>query len=394
MLPAADLEKPFLPFSKPTFDDDEIQEVIQCLKSGWITTGPRVQKFEEDLKNYLNCPHVLTLTSGTAGLYIALKALDLHENDEVITTAFTFVATLNTIVMAGAKPILVDIDPKTYNIDISEVEKAITPKTRVILPVHFAGLSVDLDPLYALAKKHNLIILEDAAQAIGTRYKNKMIGEFGDMQVFSFHPNKNMTTIEGGALSLHHDKFVKRLSTARFHGIDRDIWDRFTKKGSQHYDVVEPALKFNMSDVQAGLGIHQLKKLEGFIDKREKLANRYFEKLKGWSELFLPPHPQNFDHKHSWHLFAPCLNIEYVGFSRDDLIQKMKDLGIGIGLHYDAPHLFTYYQKTFGYKIGDFPHTEWVSDRIFSLPLFPLMTEEEQDRVIEGLAHIFNKTIS
>ncbi|MBS0185901.1 MAG: DegT/DnrJ/EryC1/StrS family aminotransferase [Proteobacteria bacterium] len=386
-------EKPFLPFSKPTFNEDEIQEVIQCLKSGWITTGPRVQKFEEDLKNYLNCPYVLSLASGTAGLYIALKALNLQEEDEVITTAFTFVATLNTIVMAGGKPILVDIDPKTYNIDISKIEEAITSKTRVILPVHFAGLSVDLDPLYDLAKKYNLVVIEDAAQAIGTCYKNKRIGAFGDMQVFSFHPNKNITTIEGGALSLHHDRFLKKLSTARFHGIDRDIWDRFTKKGSQHYDVVEPALKFNMSDVQAGIGIHQLKKLENFIDQRAKLATRYLEKLNAWPELILPPHLQNFEHKHSWHLFAPCLNIEYVGFSRDDLIQKMKDLGIGIGLHYDAPHLFTYYQKNFGYKVGDFPNSEWVSERIFSLPLFPLMSEEDQDRVIESLSIIFNKNI-
>jgi len=392
LLPAAE-EKPFLPFSKPTFNEDEIQEVIQCLMSGWITTGPRVQKFEEDLKNYLNSPCVLTLASGTAGLYIALKALDLQEEDEVITTAFTFVATLNTIVMAGAKPILVDIDPKTYNIDISKIEEAITSKTRVILPVHFAGLSVDLDPLYDLAKKYNLVVIEDAAQAIGTCYKNKKIGAFGDMQVFSFHPNKNMTTIEGGALSLHHDRFLRKLSTARFHGIDRDIWDRFTKKGSQHYDVVEPALKFNMSDVQAAIGIHQLKKLESFIDRREKLAARYLEKLKDWPELTLPPHLRLFEHRHSWHLFAPCLNLEYVGFSRDDLIQKMKDLGIGVGLHYDAPHLFTFYQKNFGYKLGDFPNSEWVSERIFSLPLFPLMSEEEQDRVIECLSTIFNKNM-
>ena len=385
-------EEPFLPFSRPTFDDQEIQEVVDCLKSGWITTGPRVQKFENDLKDYLNSQHVLSLASATAGLYMALMALDLKPGDEVITTSFTFVATLNVIVLAGGKPILVDIDPKTYNIDVGLIEQAITPRTRAILPVHFAGLSVDLDPIYNLAKKHNLRVIEDAAQAIGTQYKHKMIGGFGDMQVFSFHPNKNMTTIEGGALSLQTDDLLNRLSCGRFHGIDRAIWNRFSKQGSQHYDVLEPALKFNMPDVHAGLGIYQLKKLENFIKIRTKLANRYVSILSGWDELYLPENPTSYSHKHSWHLFAPCLNIERVGFSRDDLVQKMKDLGIGLGLHYDPPYLYQYYQETFGFKRGDFPHTEWVSERIFSLPLFPLMTEKDQDRVIAALSLIFGKT--
>lgn len=385
-------EEPFLPFSKPTIDDQAIQEVVDCLKSGWITTGPRVQKFEEDLKNYLNCKHILSLASATGGLYIALMALDLKPGDEVITTAFTFVATLNAIVLAGGRPIVVDINPKTYNIDVEQIEEAITPQTRAILPVHFAGLSVDLDPIYNLAKKYNLRVIEDAAQAIGTQYKNKMIGSFGDMQIFSFHPNKNMTTIEGGALSVQTDELLNRLSCGRFHGIDRAIWNRFSKQGSQHYDVLEPALKFNMPDVHAGLGIHQLKQLDQFIETRTKFANRYIEKLSGWDELHLPEIPTTYEHKHSWHLFAPCLNIERVGFSRDELIQKMKDRGIGLGLHYDPPYLYQYYQETFGFKPGDFPHTEWVSTRIFSLPLFPLLTEKDQDRVISALAHIFGKT--
>lgn len=385
-------EEPFLPFSKPTIDDQEIQEVVDCLKSGWITTGPRVQKFEEDLKNYINCKHVLSLASATGGLYIALMALDLKPGDEIITTSFTFIATLNTIVLAGGTPVLIDINPKTYNIDAKQIEQAITPRTRAILPVHFAGLSADLDPIYNLAKKHNLRVIEDAAQAIGTHYKNKLIGGFGDMQIFSFHPNKNMTTIEGGALSLQSDDLLNRLSCGRFHGIDRAIWNRFSKQGSQHYDVLEPALKFNMPDVHAGLGSLQLKKLDTFIAIRTKLANRYISILSEWDELFLPETPTTYEHKHSWHLFAICLNSEKVGFSRDELIQKMKSRGIGLGLHYDPPYLYEYYQKTFGFKPGDFPNTEWVSERIFSLPLFPLMTEKEQDRVISTLSDIFGKT--
>lgn len=383
---------PFLPFSKPTIEQEEIDEVIACLQSGWIATGPRVQQFENDLKAYLPSPHVFAVTSATGGLYIVLKALHLEKDEEIITTPLTFVASLNSIVLAGGKPVLVDIDPTTYNIDPTLIEKAITPKTRGILPVHFAGLSCDLDPIYNIARKHNLFVLEDAAQAIGTEYKNKKIGSFGDFQVFSFHPNKNITTIEGGAISLPQESSnLKRLSPLRFHGIDRDMWDRFTKKGSQQYDVNEPALKFNMSDVQAALGIHQLKKLDSFIKKRTSLAQRYLNLLNGWEELELPPHNPNYIQRHAWHLFAPCLNTHKTNINRLDLISLMKEKGIGVGLHYEPAHLYSFYQNTYGYKKGDFPHAEWVGERIFSLPLFPLMTKQDQDRVVMALAEIFGR---
>jgi len=233
-------DQEFLPFSRPSISQAAIDEVVACLKSGWITTGPRVKQFEEDLKAYIGTPHVLALTSATAGLHLVLVALGLKPGDEVITTPMTFAATLNTIVLAGGKPVLVDVEPGTYNMDVTKIEKAVTKRTRAIMPVHFAGLPVDLDPLYEIAKKHNLRVVEDAAHAIGTEYNGIRIGGFGDIQVFSFHPNKNMTTGEGGCVAARDDRLISNVSLLRFHGMDREAWDRFGKKGNQHYEIIAP----------------------------------------------------------------------------------------------------------------------------------------------------------
>jgi len=244
----------FLPFAKPCLDQATIDEVVESLKSGWLTTGPKVKKFEEQLKTYCTAPHALALNSGTAGLHLALLAMGVGPGDEVITTTFTFAATVNTIVHVGATPVLVDID-ETLNIDLDQVEAAITPKTKVIVPVHFAGLPVDCDKLYAIAAKHGLRVLEDGAHAIGAAFKSKKIGSFGDTVMFSFHPNKNITTGEGGAIITHDDKIAQEISTLRFHGIDREAWNRFAKSGSHHYDLIAPGYKYNMLDLQAALGI-------------------------------------------------------------------------------------------------------------------------------------------
>jgi dTDP-4-amino-4,6-dideoxygalactose transaminase len=383
-------EQDFLPFSRPTIDEGAIEEVVSCLRSGWITTGPRVQQFESDLMAYVKAPHAIAVSSGTGALYMVLKALGLSEGDEVITTPFTFIATLNAIELAGAKPVLVDIDPKTYNLDLQQVEKAITDKTRVILPVHFAGLPVDLDPLYALANKKNLVVLEDAAHAIGTQYKGRPIGSFGHVQIFSFHPNKTMTTGEGGAITFHDEVHKKTMVGQKFHGIMQDAWDRFTKKGSQAYDVAFPAFKFNMMDIQAAIGIHQLKSLDSFIEKRTKLAHAYLEAMGNWEEFTFTQKPA-FDCKHSWHLFAPLINPEKAGMDRDTFMAKMKEHNIGTGLHYQPAHLFSYYKNKYGYKCGSFPQTEDVASRIVSLPLFPLITSDDQKRVVSTIAKIFGK---
>lgn len=379
----------FLPFAKPSIDAATIAEVTAVLQSGWLTTGPRVKQFEEMLQAACGGRRALALNSATAGLHVALLALDLQPGDEVITTPLTFVASLNTIVQAGGRPVLVDIDRATLNIDIGKVAAAITAKTRAVMPVHFAGLSVDLDPLYALADKHGLRIIEDAAHSIGTGYKGRAIGSFGDIQVFSFHPNKNITTGEGGAVVTDDPKVIKAIERLRFHGIDRDAFNRFSKQGSQTYDVVTPGFKYNMLDLQAAIGLHQLPQLDVFIEKRTALAERYRRLLADWPQLDLPGTPA-YENRHAWHLFTPRLTAA-AHVDRDGFINRMKEHDIGIGLHYTAAHLFSYYQESFGYRPGDFPHAEAAGNAIVSLPLFPDMTEEQQDRVIAAMAAVLGR---
>ncbi|HTP06198.1 MAG TPA: DegT/DnrJ/EryC1/StrS aminotransferase family protein [Nitrospirota bacterium] len=387
---SANKEDKFLPFSRPSISREAIDEVVACLESGWITTGPRVKKFEDDLKSYVSAPHALVLSSATAGLHLVLAALQLKPGDEVITTPMTFAATLNTIVLTGGKPVLVDVEPGTYNMDVTKIEKAVTNRTRAIMPVHFAGLPVDLDPVYDFAKKYNLRVIEDAAHAIGTEYKGKRIGSFGDIQVFSFHPNKNMTTGEGGCVVTRDDKMAEAVALLRFHGMDREAWNRFGKKGSQHYEIIAPGYKYNMMDIQAALGLHQLKQLDGFIKRRTELAVRYGKLLSGWPQWSLPKEPF-YSHLHAWHLYTPLINPDSAGMDRDAFMQGMKDRNIGTGLHYRAVHLYPYYREQFGFKRGDFPIAETISDRIVSLPLFPAMTDADQDRVIAAMDDLFRR---
>lgn len=374
------MDQDFLPFAKPSISQAAIDEVVACLQSGWITTGPRVQQFTALLKNYLSAPHALPLASATAGLELALSALQLQPGDEVIVSALTFVASLNTIINAGGKPVIVDIDRHTRNMDVTRLEQAIKKNTRAIMPVHFAGSPVDLDPVYELANKYHLRVIEDAAQAIGTEYKGQRLGSFGDTQVFSFHPNKNMTTGEGGCVTTRDEALARHVAVMRFHGIDRDAFNRFTKEGQQGYDVIAPGYKYNMTDIQGALGIHQLPALDSFIKKRTFLAQRYHEQLSTLRGIQLPQLPP-FDCLHSWHLYTVL--IEFM--DRDQFIKKMKALNIGIGLHYEAVHLYSYYRNTFGYQPGDFPEAEYVSQRIVSLPLFPDMTIAQQDRVVAAM---------
>ncbi|MDA8390664.1 MAG: DegT/DnrJ/EryC1/StrS aminotransferase family protein [Gammaproteobacteria bacterium] len=386
----ADRADEFLPFSRPSLSEEAIAEVVACLRSGWITTGPRVQQFEEALRTYLGAPFALALSSATAGLHLALAALRMHPGEEVITTPMTFAATLNTIVIAGGRPVLVDIEANTYNMDVERIEAAITPRTRAIVPVHFAGVPVDLDPLYALADRHGLRVIEDAAHAIGTEYKGRRIGAFGDTQVFSFHPNKNITTGEGGAVTTRDEVLAADVALTRFHGMDREAWNRFGKTGSPHYEIIAPGYKYNMMDIQAALGIHQLPALDGFIERRTALARRYGEALSGWPQWTLPGAP-SYAHRPAWHLYAPLLNPEAAGMDRDAFMAAMKARNIGTGIHYRAAHLYPYYRERYGYKVGDFPRAESVSDRIVSLPLFPLMTDDDQDRVLGAMADVFAK---
>ena len=376
----------FLPFAKPHINQAAIDEVVACLESGWLTTGPRVAQFETDLKNYFNAPFALSCNSATAGLHMALLALDLQAGDEVITTPLTFIASLNTIVLAGATPVLVDIESDTLNLDVHQVAAAITPRTKAIMPVHFAGLPCDCDAIYALAKQYELRVIEDCAHAMGARFKNQLLGSFGDTQVFSFHPNKNMTTGEGGCVITRDAHMAKRIEQLRFHGIDRTIWDRNKNTGNQHYDVVLPGFKYNMLDIQAALGIHQLAQLDNFNQRRNQLAQQYLGLLADSPWLDLPQAP-SYAHTHAWHLFTPRLKRA----DRDSFIQAMKAQQIGIGLHYEAAHLYQYYRDTYGFKRGDFPHAESAAEHIVSLPLFPDMQSNDVSRVVTTLTDILNR---
>jgi len=384
-------DAPFLPFAKPSISPEAIAEVTACLESGWITTGPRTQKFEGMLAEYFGAPSAHCCSSATAGLLMALLSLDLKPGDEVITTAMTFVATLNTIVLAGGKPVLVDVDPATGNVLVDQIEDAITMKTRAIMPVHFAGLPVDLDKIYALAERHELRVIEDCAHAIGAEYRGRKLGSFGDTQVFSFHPNKNMTTGEGGCIVTSDEKMIADIAQLRFHGIDRSVDNEFGKPGTPRYDVALAGYKFNFMDMQAALGIHQLPALDGFNARRRALAERYLHELADCRAVTLPEfYSVDYGYQHAWHLFAPRLNLNALGMTRDEVMAALKAKGIGSGLHYQAPHLSTYYRDEWGYQRGDFANAEDLGDRIISLPLFPDLTEADQDRVIAALRELDN----
>ncbi|MDR1982297.1 MAG: DegT/DnrJ/EryC1/StrS family aminotransferase [Holosporaceae bacterium] len=378
----------FIPLSRPTINEETIKEVVNVLKSGWLATGPLAQKFEQKLSEYFKGRTAMCFTSATAGLHASLMALGIKEGDEVITTPFTFAATANVIAMLGARPVFVDIEVNTFNIDSSKIENACTSKTKAIIPVHYAGLPVDLDPIYEIARRKNLRIIEDAAHAFGTSYKNRTIGTFGDIQVFSFHPIKNLTSGEGGCVVLDSESEQKFLSLQRFHGIDRSIWDRFSKNGSCYYDVVFPGFKSNLSDIQAAIGLHQLVEIETLNDRRRYLARRYYEAFDGLKDkIFLQAIP-GYDFTHSGHLFPICLLDK---MQRDNFMEYLKKNSIGTTPYYTPLHLFTYYHKTFGYKKGDFPNAEYVGERVVCLPLYYELKEDEQDYIIETVKKFFRK---
>ena len=380
--------KSFIPLSRPNISEKTIDAVAGVLRSGWLATGPKTQEFEQSLSEYFGGRAVATLTSNTVGLQTSLMAIGVDRGDEVITTPLTFAATANTVASMGARPVFVDVGDD-FNIDISKIEEVITDKTKAIMPVHYAGVPVDLDGLYDLAQKYNLRIIEDAAHAMGSTYKGKRIGSMGDIQVFSFHPIKNMTTGEGGCVVMNVDKAdeLYRVHLQRFHGIDRSIWARFSSSANCHYDVVFPGSKSNMSDIQAVIGLHQLEELEDMNEKRRVLIENYRKELSCLEEhIILPPIP-SYEFVHSGHLFSICVRQPE---KRDALMQFLREKQIGSTPYYIPLHLFSYYQKTFGYKRGDFPKAEFIGDRVVCIPLYPTLTESEQGYVIENIKDFFN----
>lgn len=366
----------YLPFTRPTLDEETIQGVVEVLRSGWLTSGPQVLAFEAALSDYLEGRPVRALTSATAALEVALQVCGIGPGDEVITPALSFTATPNVILRVGTKPVFVDVDLVTRNIDLAQAERAVTSKTRAIMPVHFAGLPVDLEALYGLAQNRHLRVIEDAAHAIGSKWEGRKLGSVGDIVSFSFHPNKNMTTIEGGALSVANPDEVRKIELHRFHGISKD--------NEGNMEVTLAGGKYNLSDVAARIGIGQLKHLEAFNGKRRELVERYFERLHTDPPCLLPAPG---DEGHSWHMFAPLLPLEHVALTRSQFIKAMHERGIGVGIHYPALHLFELYRKL-GHREGDFPNAERIGRETVTLPLFPAMRLEDVDRVCDATAEI------
>jgi dTDP-4-amino-4,6-dideoxygalactose transaminase len=368
---------PFLPFTRPTIDEATITQVGDVLRSGWITTGPHVKALEDELRAYLGGRrHVKTFTSATGALEVALQICNIGPGDEVIVPAMTFAASSNVVARVGAKAVFVDVDFKTRNIDVAKAAAAVTRRTRAIMPVHFAGLPVDMDGVYALARRKKLRVVEDAAHAIGSEWKGKRIGAFGDLVCFSFHPNKNMTTIEGGALSLADDVEAARVDVLRFHGIRKDATGML--------DVIEAGGKYNLTDVAACVGRGQLRQLDGFNRRRRELVARYFDKLKTKPAMTLPARGHA---GHSWHMFAPLLPLDRMRITRAEFIAEMAKRDIGTGIHYTAVPLFSFY-RGMGYRDGQFPNAEAIGERTVTLPLFPAMKLGDVDRVCKACAEV------
>ncbi len=374
---------PFLPFALPEIGEEEIAEVVDALRSGWVTTGPKTQRFERDFAAFLGEPeglHCIAVNSATAGLHLALEALGIGPGDEVITTTHTFTATAEVVRYLGADVKLVDIDPATLNIDPAAVEAAITPRTKAIIPVHYAGLAADMPRLLDIARRHGLKVLEDAAHALPTTCGGALVGTLGsDATVFSFYANKTITTGEGGMLVTRDAALAQRAKIMRLHGMNRDAFDRYQSKvPSWYYEVVAPGFKYNLTDIAAALGLQQLKRLPAFQRQRETLAAAYDKALAGLP-VVLPPRPAPGD-RHAWHLYVLRL-ADGAEMERDRFIELLFEAGIGCSVHYIPLHLHPYWRERHGLSASMFPHSQHAYERMVSLPLYTRMTEADVERV-------------
>lgn len=379
----------FLPYNLPLIEDDEIQAVVDCLKSNWVTKGPKTVEFEQRFAEYVGAKHAIAVNSCTAGLHTALMAAGIGEGDEVITTPMTFASSANVIIHSGATPVFADINPKTMNIDPAEIEAKITARTKAIIPVHIAGLPCEMDEILPIARRNNLFVLEDAAHAVYTRYKGKMIGSIGDATAFSFYATKNLMTGEGGMVTTDNDELADKIRKYSLHGMSRNAWNRYSAKGSWFYEIEFPGYKYNMTDIQASLGLTQLAKL-GFMQTiRELIAERYNEAFSKLPELEIPASLEYA--QHAWHLYILKLNLERIQVNRAEFIELLKEENIGTSVHFIPVHLHPYYRDTYGYKYGDFPQAESVYDRIISLPLYPKMSEDDVQDVIEAVQRVVEK---
>lgn len=384
----------FLPFALPSIGEEEIAEVVDSLRSGWITTGPKVKRFEADFAQYVGCDHAIAVSSCTAALHIALTSLCIGPSDEVIVPTLTFCSTANVVVHVGATPVLVDVG-SDFNVRPDDIERAITPRTRAIVLVHFSGQACDLTAIYEIARRYDLPVVEDAAHAIGAEYDGRKLGHAYFSQecglkkhvvCFSFYATKNLTTGEGGMIAASDDDLAERMRLLSLHGMSRDAWKRYTGSGSWYYEILAAGYKDNMTDVQAAMGIHQLKKLDGFIATRARYAQIYNEAFALLPEIATPE--VTTGQRHAWHLYVIQVMLDRIAIDRDQFIQELRARNIGTSVHFIPVHLHPYYQERFGYRRGDLKQAEQLYDRIVSLPLYPRMTDEDVHDVVRAVQDV------
>jgi len=376
----------YLVFGSPCIDEDEILEVSESLRSGWVGTGPKVKRFEEMFKKFKNCRHAIAVSSCTAALHLSLLALEIKPGHEVITSPLTFASTANSIVHAGARPVFADVKLETMNIDPGDAEKRVNRKTKALIPVHLAGRPCEMDALKELSNGFHLSVIEDAAHAVESSYKGNPVGTMGDLGCFSFYVTKNITTVEGGMVVTDRDELATRIKSLALHGLTHDAWQRFADEGFKHYQVVSAGFKYNMTDIQASIGIHQLEKIEARSQRRQKIWEVYNQSFRELPLILPSPTPP--DQRHAYHLYTPLLDLERVRCSRDEFLQALHKERIGAGIHYISLHLHPFYQETYGYKRGEFPNAEFISDRTFSLPFSAKLTNQDVKDVIRAVKRI------
>jgi dTDP-4-amino-4,6-dideoxygalactose transaminase len=379
-------EQFFLPYHRAMIGQEEIEAVVQVLQSGWLTTGPRVREFETAFARYTHATHAVALSSCTAALHLALAAIGIREGDEVILPTMTFAASGEVVLYFKARPILVDCQKDSFQIDPDQIENAITSRTRAILPVHFGGAPCDMNPILELARKHGLKVIEDAAHALPTHYKGRMVGSIGDITCFSFYATKTITTGEGGMITTENPEYAEKIRMLSLHGISKDAWKRYSGEGSWRYDILEVGYKYNLTDLQAALGLAQLIKCEAMLSRRAQIARCYDRVLQSLDAFYVLPLPSDIEH--AWHLYLLHVNPAALRIDRDRVIEELRLRGIGTSVHFIPLHLHPLYQSQLNYRRGQFPNSEARFARVISLPIYAAMTDDDSTRVIEALTSI------
>ncbi|MDT3696521.1 MAG: DegT/DnrJ/EryC1/StrS family aminotransferase [Ignavibacterium sp.] len=383
------MNKDYLLFHKPFISEEEINEMVDTLRSGWLSMGPKTIKFEEEFNKYIGAKKSVAVNSWTAAGHLTLEAFGIEKGDEVIVPTMTFPATAEIVCYFGAKPVIVDVDEDTLNISLKEIEKAITPKTKAIIPVHYGGQPCDLDEIQQIAKAHNLKLLEDAAHSLPATYKGKKIGTISDVTCFSFYATKTLSTGEGGMICTNDLEIAERCAIMRLHGINRDAWKRYSESGSWYYEVVAPGYKYNFTDLQASLGLPQLKKVDMMWESRKSIAAKYFEAFKDLDLITLPVIKS--DRESSWHLFPVRLNLNMLTKNRAQIIEELKANNVGVGVHFMPVHQHLYYSETFNLDDKNYPVASAAFPRLVSLPIYPGMTEQSVEKVITVVREVLNK---